>query len=304
MNLDQRRPLAGLFFLACAVVFLSTPQTEASSLLLADFKFDGNGQDYLSNSPPMDVSGFSFTNGSIHFADAGFQIGYLPGSAKINGLDYNSFTVALDFNPSDFVYPHWNLLSGGPGYRWIGLETDPLGHLHLRFNNGSYLFAPTNIVRSNFWHTLVCSVDLVSQPSIGKIALFLDGQQVLGLTLDNFQFNVPAGERDSETVFSFQNSGNGTILSGYADNLRVYRRALSSSEIVSLFSPRLSIRRMDRRILVGWQADFHGYVLESNSSLRPPICWTSDPRLPVMDGDQYVIIDDAIGTTFYRLRRP
>ncbi|MGZ4972424.1 MAG: LamG-like jellyroll fold domain-containing protein [Limisphaerales bacterium] len=197
--------------------------------LLSDFKMNGNGLDALGNSPSMEISGVCFSAGALQLTNTD---GFVA-TAKVPDLSYASFTVAVDFNPCDFAYPHSTILSCGPNYRWLGLENDASGHLQITLNNTSYVFPFTNVISANRWHTLICSVDLASQ----RIVTFLDGEHLPDITLSGFQFEVVGTDsEESDKAFSFRNNGNATRLYGYADNLRIYSRALTQEQISWMYS--------------------------------------------------------------------
>lgn len=271
--------------------------SEGAPWLLSHFKLDGSGEDSLGNSPPMQLSGVMFTNDTLATPEAE---GYTA-AARIAGFSYSSFTVAFDFRPYDFKGHHRTLLSGGPSHRWIGFENDSEGRLQLTLNNSNRRYDFRNVLAVHRWHTLVCSVDLISQ----TIVTVLDGERLPDIALEGFQFEVvgTSSER-SDQVFTFWNHGNATGLYGAADNLRVYRRALSASEILALHSPRLGVSQSAQGVLIHWSADLTGYVAESTASLRSPVHWEPDGRTPVLVDDRKVLVDlPATGPRLYRLRR-
>ncbi len=275
---------------------LSVFNSGAASLLLSHYMFDGDGRDALNISPPMDLfSGASFPNGTLYLPEF-----YVGASAQIPSLVYNSFTVAIDFEPLS-VDPQWHhtILSGGIGSRWIGVHTDGQGQFYIALNNWNWVHSFTNVITVNSWHTLVCSVDIEAQ----RIITFLDGQQLPTWNFGGrYDFNVGPNE-GSEKVFSFRCWGDGSQFFGYADNLRVYRRALTAAEIIEPPSARVSIQRFDQSVIVHWPTNLDGYALEFTPSLSAPV-WKVDDRAPAMVGDQKVVID-LLGSEdrFYRLKR-
>ncbi|MDB6058102.1 MAG: hypothetical protein JWO95_1946 [Verrucomicrobiales bacterium] len=199
------------------------------SSLLSHFKMNGNGLDALGNSPSMEICGVSFSAGALQLTNTNV----FDATAKVPGLSFGSFTVAVDFNPCDFGYPHTTILSCGPSYRWLGLENDDSGHLQITLNNSYYVFPFTNVISTNRWHTLICSVDLASQ----RIVTFLDGEHLPDITLSGFKFEVVGTDSEaSDKAFSFWNYGNATRLYGYADHLRIYSRALTEEQISRMYS--------------------------------------------------------------------
>ena len=279
------------------VFFGGNHHAAAQPVLLSYFKLNTDGLDSLSNSFPMELYGVSFTNDALTLPSAGDY----TASAQIAGFSYSAFTVAFDFNPTAFGYPNTTLLSGGPYYRWFGLENDAAGHLAVTVNADNQYFNFTNIITTNHWHTLVCSVNMNSQ----IILTMLDGQMLPPIILQNIQFNVIGTADESyDKVFTFWNYGNASFLSGQANNLRIFSGALTTSEMSSLNAVTISAQAFDQGVIINWSAGLNGYVPQWTGSLLPPIQWQDDVRTPLIIGDQRVLIDaPAPIAKFYRLRR-
>ena len=268
----------------------------AQPLLLSHFGFEGNGLDDLANSPPMFLSDVTFTNGTLLLP----RTNIYNATASIAGFSYTSFTVSLDFKPSSFDPLNSNILCGGPSYRWIGFEVYE-GRFRIMLNNWNRVYAFTNVIALNQWHTLVCAVDLPSQ----SIFTFLDGERLQDIQLQNFTFEVIGTTfEQSDKAFSFWNPGVASRFCGWADNVRVYSRALSPSEIASLYGVLLSIQHSGQTMLVHWPADLTGFGLESANSLAGATVWSNESRSPVVIGNQRVFVDaSTMGSKYYRLRR-
>lgn len=202
-------------------------------VLLSHFRMDGNGRDDLGNSPGLELSGTTFANNRL-VLPCQPEAGAYTALARINGFSYDSFTVSWDFRPAQFGYPYTTLLCGGPGYRWIEFGCTADGHLLLRLNNAQWLVGFTNVVETNQWHTLICSVDVTAR----SLSTYLDGRRLRDTDLGDFQFNaVGTPTEESEKAFTFWNYGNASYFCGEADNLRVYGRAVAESEIARLDQP-------------------------------------------------------------------
>ncbi len=278
------------------VLLLLPVQLQAAAPLLSWFKFDGNGLDDLGNSPEMYFYGVSFTNNTLFLPDSMSR----AADARIPGLSYNSFTVAVEFYSLNLEWPHFNILTGGPSYRWIGFHTYGDHRLYIAVNNWGRVYAFTNIITTNSWHSLFCSVDIPSQ----RIMTFLDGQRLPDWMLGgSFQFEVIGSAYEQvDKLFAFNCLGDGSLFYGCVDNLRVYSRALTAEEIMHELPAGLSIQRFDQTIIVHWSARLKGYALEYTTSLATPR-WCIDSRVPATLGDESVIIDLASsGPRFYRLR--
>lgn len=217
----------------------------------------------LTNAPF--VNGVLYLNGIYeHSSGALGGYGYRV-IAPLPGLNYQSFTVSLDFFPlktkhgrrlrgfeaklNDWTrgyYRRWladrwarpdppdNFLTGGTWYRWLGFNPGTNG-LELTLNNQAFrhLFK-SSIVQVGQWHTLICSFDLQRK----QIITILDGHTLETVNLpQNFQFEVVGTEREpGDKELTFVNYSNGKVFNGYAAHLRVFSRALAASEMTDLYS--------------------------------------------------------------------
>lgn len=288
-----------LLFISLALL-VGAQSAVAQPVMLSYFKLNTDGQDSLNNSSPMQLSGVSFSNNALTLPSGGFY----TASAQIAGFSYSAFTVSFDFNPTDFASSHISILSGGPAYRWIGLQNDYSGHLVLSLNNDNFVYTFTNIITTNKWHTLVCSVNLNSQNTMTVLTM-LDGMMLQTIALQNYPFVVVGTPYEqSDKVFTFWNYGNASSFYGQANNLRVFNGALTASEMSSLYEVNLTIQPFAQGAILNWSSGLNGYVPQSTDSLLPPVQWQDDVRTPLIIGDQNVLIDTpALGTKFYRLRR-
>lgn len=220
------------------------------------------------------ISNAPFTNGVLYidgrYEPNGHFIKYLS-TAAIEDLRYESFTVALDFYPlpnkrgrGDFnklerKLDSWtrsyyarllgfngagsskeNILTGGYSYRWLGFNRKH-GLLNLTLNNQTFVHQFKDaVVKPGRWHNLLCSVDLQRK----KILTFFDGHPLEEITLPpDFKLEVigsPADATDRE--FTFANYSNGSVFYGYAAHLKLLRRALTESELASLYDESLRER--------------------------------------------------------------
>jgi hypothetical protein len=202
--------------------------------VIADYTFEGTGNDSVSNSFPMQLINTEFVNGTL-FLNGLYELGDTNGFraiAMINGFSYNSFAVALDFNPIAFGTNQNNILMGGAGYRWLGYDYNA-GHLEITWNNhGSNHLFTNSVVVTNQWQKLVCSVDLVQD----RIITFLNGTRLEDILLPpGFQFNVQGTPNEpNEKNFTFTDYANGQVFYGYADNLLVFGGALTPAEIATV----------------------------------------------------------------------
>jgi hypothetical protein len=235
----------------------------------------------LTNAPF--VHGVLFLNGVYEPLNIGAGY-YVPGAprgyraiASVPGLNYDSFTVSLDFLPlktdqrsrplrslerklNDWTRgyyrrffatrwgPPFNFLTGGSWYRWLGFNPGTNG-LEITLNNQTFRhqFKRTTI-RLGEWHNLICSLDLPRK----QVTTFLDGHPLEIINLpENFRFEVVGTDRETgDKELTFENFSNGKVFNGYAAHLRVFSRALAPSEMTDLYSE-LALERKSLPTLVG-----------------------------------------------------
>lgn len=146
-----------------------------------------------------------------------------------------------------------------------------------------------------------CSVDLQAQ----QIITFLDGQPLSPIRLQDFRFSVIGTNFEEwDKAFSFWDFSNAENFCGMADNLKVYRRALTPSEMSVLSSANLVVERANGDIVVHWPASSTGYSLDFTDSLSPNPSWApyTGKTLPIGDR-QLAVFFAPHDAAFFRLRR-
>ena len=271
-------------------ISMAVPHASADELL-AYYRFDTNGSDCLGKSPPFlltngqwkagvppafVLTNAPFTNGVLYvngLYEPNGQFGHYLGTAPIQDLRYDSFTVSLDFYPlpqkrsryslselenrinswTGDRYLRWrgisssmalvrqnNILTGGYYHRWFGLNRDA-GVLNLTLNNQSFTHRfKTVAVKPGRWHNLICSVDLHGR----QIVTMFDGQLLEPVSLPSgFGLEVVGSpEEASDREFTFANYSSGSVFYGYLANLKVFARGLASSDLADLYSGSLRER--------------------------------------------------------------
>lgn len=99
---------------------------------------------------------------------------------------------------------------------------------------------------------------------------------------------------------------------GVLDDVRIYNRALSDSEIQQLHDfepprvgPSLHIIRSGGTVIMWWPTNFPGFGLEATTSIGADQNWVPLNWPILVIGDQNVVAADAsIGRRFFRLRKP
>jgi hypothetical protein len=197
--------------------------------------------------------------------------------APVPGLNYQSFTISLDFFPlkteqrsrplraferklNDWTHgyyrhffatrwgPPYNFITGGVWYRWLGFNPGTNG-LEITLNNQAFRhqFNGT-LVPLGEWHNLICSLDLQHK----QIITVLDGHTLETVNLpQDFRFEVVGTEREAgDKELTFVNYSNGKVFNGYAAHLRVFSRALVASEMTDLYA-NLALERKSLPALAG-----------------------------------------------------
>jgi hypothetical protein len=261
-----------LLFVETLLLLAGLPAQASPAQLLAAYTFDGSAADTTGTSPPMELrnaplsSGFLYLNGMF---EGGNPDGF-HAWARIPALSYASFTLAFDFDALDYACPqpscHNNLIAGGFSYRWFSLRHNA-GKLEVTLNNQALTYVIANSeIRTSQWQSVICSLNVATR----KIVTFVNNLRVADIDLPvGFQFDVigtPAENSDKE--FTFANYSNGSTFYGYVDNLKVWNRALSASEIDDLIdNPSLTIQKA---VIVSWPKFPPGYYLRCSSNIAGP----------------------------------
>jgi hypothetical protein len=236
--------------------------------LLAAYPFDAGAVDTTGNSAPMTLLNAPVTNSSLYLNGkySGSDPQGFVALASITGLSYNSFTVALDFNPADFLFGHESIIVGGTSYRWFSLRHNT-GKLEVTLNNQSQSYViPNSALQPGRWQSVLCSVNVATR----KIVTFVNNTRVADIDLPvGFRFEVVGSPAEnSDKTLSFVNYSNADVFRGFVDNVKVWSRALSASEIDAIIdNPTLTIQRA---VIVSWPNYPPGYVLECSSDLAGP----------------------------------
>jgi len=270
--------------------------TASPPTLLALYPFEGFTYDSTGNNPPIALPKDHVVDGTIRLGPEDYFA-----QAIIENMSYRSFTVSTDFKPFSFGVMHTTILSGGPYYRWLGLQNDHAGRLVLTLNNRSSYHSFTNIISTGIWHTIVCTVDWTNKSAV----VYLDGKQLRAVPLPGERFDVEGIDPYShDKAFTYRNEGDTSRFHGEADNLRVYSRALTPQEVTNIFfTPRIRVALENDRAVFHWHRDLTGYVLETSFSLGTDAQWTQVSTAPVIEGDNLTIRTVLRDDRFYRLSR-
>ena len=202
---------------------------------IAQFRFNGDGQDAVMARPEFELANVQFTdealqlNGKYEFTDEG---GYRA-VCHTPELDYGGFSVAVRFNAESFERDRTNLITGGDSYRWFGLHRVPDGDLTVTLNNQENSRKLDGVrIEPGEWTVVACAVDVAGK----KIAVSVNGAK-------SVQFDLPADFKlavveadleDQDKVWTFTDYSNGQVFQGLIDELVIYGKPLESGILESL----------------------------------------------------------------------
>jgi hypothetical protein len=238
-------PLLGVMVLLTLTT--GNSQGQPSSLtngLIAFYPFDGNANDSSGNGRNLTLNSCDLTNGirgqSLNFSQSSSRADYLPSSQP---QQTNAFAFSLWMKPNTLNrgFPEWIYLIEGSALSnnavlRIGVNdgsVEPsfqnLGRIEfLNSGQGGSLttYSTTSgILRTNAWNHIV-----VSANGSTEIAIYANG------TLLQRWTNTPQLVFDQNDYFFGNQLGYTYPLQGQLDQIRVYNRPLTGSEVTSLYN--------------------------------------------------------------------
>lgn len=249
---------------------------------------------------------------------AGFVTGKVGQAFSFNGVDdYVTFPDSPNWHlgANDFTIEFWTRLSqikktmfihqqSGADRGGFELDLQPAGNsAFLVFAldpNIAGISAPWLPVTNTWYHVAVTR-------AAGTFRLYVDGQQ-----LGSAQFD----SRPVADVTGLLRLGNYTEplygLAGQLDELSIYRRALTSTDIASVFAAgsggkcgALKIAPQNGAVQLTWPTNATGYLLETNSSLSLLTGWgVLTSNYSVLNADFAVTNATSSAARFYRLHKP
>jgi hypothetical protein len=227
---------------ACEPILIPRP--------VARYRFNGDGSDSTGISSEFDLNKISFRNHDDLYLNGKYDLdcpncGYTA-ITNIAGLNTSvGFTISLDFKPDaawngqpvpipgsckpGFTTCGYtgNILTGGVSNRWFRLRRNYVdGKLEVTLNNSPSVWKYDVLILANTWYNVVVSVDLVSK----KIVTYLNGD-LLTPTSSPSTFPTLNADFSTDNQMTFTDYSTASVFSGSVDNLVVYNRALSESQI-------------------------------------------------------------------------
>jgi hypothetical protein len=196
----------------------------------------------------------------------------------------------------------------GAGWDWMDLGTHPCctstGDLMFGIFDGGWQWAHSGVVpQTNAWY------HVAGTWGPGGLCIYVNGL-LMGI-------NAYTGGAPSDIVYnligctSWPNSGR----DGLIDEVSLYNRALSASEIAAIFLAGsagkckglpvvLNIVQSGIQTVVSWPTNPPGYALQWTTNLALPIAWSASTSTPVILGAQFVVTNaNSGGAQFFRLQQ-
>jgi hypothetical protein len=83
-----------------------------------------------------------------------------------------------------------------------------------------------------------------------------------------------------------------------------FRLVTKVSQIISIAQPRLGIIVMGKSLIVTWPSNAVGFILQSTTSLAPPVIWSTVLTVPAVINGQDEVTNPISGSQmFFRLGR-
>jgi hypothetical protein len=222
---------------AVLTVLVAPPCDPAPSGLVAWWQGEGNAYDSIGTNNGTPVGGIAYTNGEVGqafvFNNTSSYIP-VPASPSLNIGTGSGVTIECWVKPNAYdadVY-------GGPVIEWDSATTDGLqlwtggslfGNIIDTSGNAHALNVPMVFDTNNFQH-----VALTYDKSSGLAVLYYNGTMIASNNFGNITpqttYPVNIGRRTG------QPNGNGATYGGLIDELSLYNRALSSSEIAAVYN--------------------------------------------------------------------
>jgi hypothetical protein len=232
--------------LAAATIAQTVPNYVPTNGLVGWWPFNGNAIDESSNTNDGTVNGATLTtdrfgnsNSAYSFDGVNNRID-LPlnlGGSLINATEYSFSGFIKDFtNGTGGLFSNWKATGGNPCGIIIGLSSNKLGG----GTDGGQSVVTTNTISNSSWvHVAVIfNGNLIGD--LNRMKLYINGIQVSGISATGISNVVSGnlGNTSTNTAFGAWMSQFGWVgfFSGKLDDIGIWNRALTPSEITGLYN--------------------------------------------------------------------
>jgi hypothetical protein len=229
-------------FLTIQLIAIARGQAPTSGLV-AYYKFQGNTTDSITSSSAQSATDVSIIADRFGVANAAYAFSYTSKiiSSQNLGITGNSDrTVSLWFKVNENpAASRGNLISWGDPLNtgaFFSVVYEPWQEMGYKFSvnaqNRKYGFSMTGSLELSTWHHLLVTYGT----NLGSSNLYLDGVKLTGV--EDTRVNTGAATLNTGLspvyIGNFWTENNG--ISGALDDIRIYSRILSSSEIQGVYS--------------------------------------------------------------------
>ena len=207
-----------LWFLIIAAAISGTAFAQ-NAQLMAWYPLNHTPNDSTGQYPPMTLDNTPYLPGGGILCNGIYRNSGLP-----NWCDaqtpvfpitlFQSFSLSFQFKIDTVMPGYANVMTGGRGWRWIGLNLMLDGTVVLRYNGRDK--AGTLRCRTGTWHTAMLTYD--SAAALGR--LYLDD----ALACEQ-SFTIEHGADEFDRNFGITNFGNGSTFRGSLRDVRIYSKA-------------------------------------------------------------------------------
>jgi hypothetical protein len=276
--------------------------TNLPSGLISWWRAEGNTADETGAHPGTALGGLTYTNGQFG------QCFVLDGVAAAVGLgswfNLQQFTLSLWVNPGENQMGYADLMdnyhttSVSWPIQYQNIQEGGISRWQWGPNGGGVINFD---IRIGNWQHLVIARD-----------------GTLGTTV--YTNGVPAGSTTgyspipydgSEFLYLGRHAIFGRYFKGNVDELMIFNRALTASDVSSLYAsqlaaPKLDIQRQSNSVVVSWRLPADGWVLEATNALPPTAApWPQLAPPYQTNGVNLQFTEPApVGNTFFRLHKP
>ena len=201
------------------------PPIDLNTGLVAYYKMDGNAQDASGNSNHGTAQN-GVTFGTDRFGNAGKAASFdgvddritAPHSSSIYFTNSQPYTTSIWFKPISNTQSFMILKNANYGLQWRGI-TNTLG-----FYNGTYHYSTKNNWVLNQWY----HITLIDNGT-DKVSLYING------ILDKADNQNPSRFGNYSLEMGKWEEPNQIFFNGSLDDIRIYDRALSDAEVLTLY---------------------------------------------------------------------
>ncbi len=201
----------------------TVPAYVPTSGLVGWWPFNGNAIDESVNTNDGTVNGATLTTDRFGNANSAYSFDGVSNSIEVNRNYQSAFSLSIWFNPS--ISPQYNPLVDAFDTNWeIQLKNTSPDYVSFITTNNYQEFISSQTTTANNWYHLVCTYTL------NTITLYLNGIQI-----DQHTVN-PLPNNNGNYYFGASLTGTDQFYTGKLDDIGIWNRALTPSEITDLYN--------------------------------------------------------------------